>query len=222
VHSAVYFSAVYPTGSNEEGDTVFAQVFQGRAKEATALWNRMEEWDRTIKPITTGFLGSTAGVSDEGEFIAIARFESEDIARRNSDRPEQGEWWAETEKHLENVRFYDCTEVETVFDGGSDDAGFVQVIQGRLQNEDSKSRWRLAEADAQGWLRQNRPDLIGGIRAWQGLDFSDFIFFTSEEEARIGEQKSPPADLGGGPEEWMSQVEDLKFIDLKKPYFSSP
>jgi hypothetical protein len=201
---------------------MFAQVIQGRTSDPAALWNQLEVWDRTVKPGASGFLGSTAGVTDDGEFIAIARFESEEAARQNSDRPEQGEWWAETEKHLEgDVRFYDCTEVEVTWGGGSDDAGFVQVIQGRLKSENQKGRWREAEAEAEEWLRTNRPELIGGVRAWQGSNFSDFVYFTSEEEARAGEQKEPPAEAGES-RDWMSEIEDLKFIDLKKPYFSSP
>jgi hypothetical protein len=201
---------------------VFAQVIQGRCKDASALWNRMEEWDRTLKPGAAGFLGSTSGVSEDGDFIAIARFESEEAAQRNSARAEQGEWWTETEKHFDgDVRFYDCTEVELTWGGGSDDAGFVQVIQGRLQDEDHKARWRRAEAEAEGWLRENRPDLIGGVRAWQGTNFSDFVYFTSEAEAREGEKKQPPAEAGDSAQDWMAQVEDLKFIDLRRPFFSS-
>ncbi len=201
---------------------MFAQVIQGRCKDASALWNRMEEWDRTLKPGAAGFLGSTSGVSEDGEFIAIARFESEEAAQRNSARAEQGEWWTETEKHFDgDVRFYDCTEVELTWGGGSDDAGFVQVIQGRLQDEDHKARWRRAEAEAEGWLRENRPDLIGGVRAWQGTNFSDFVYFTSEAEAREGEKKQPPAEAGDSAQDWMAQVEDLKFIDLRRPFFSS-
>jgi hypothetical protein len=202
---------------------MFAQVIQGRTRDPAAVWNKMEEWDRNLKPGARGFLGSTAGVADDGEFIALARFESEEAARRNSDRAEQGEWWAETEKHLEGgVRFFDCTEVEMVLGGGSDDAGFVQVIQGRLKTEDDKAGWRQAEAGAEEWLRQNRPDLIGSIRAWQGTNFSEFVYFTSEEEARAGERKQPPSDPGGGAEDWMQHVEDLKFIDVRRPYLSSP
>ena len=37
------------------------------------------------------------GMCDDGTFVALARFESAEAARRNSDRPEQGEWWAECE-----------------------------------------------------------------------------------------------------------------------------
>lgn len=202
---------------------MFAQVIQGHTSDPEALLDRIKEWDRSLKPGAEGFLGSTAGVSDEGEFVTIARFESEESARRNSDRTEQGEWWAGTEKLFDgDVRFYDCTEVEPTWGGGSDDAGFVQVIQGRLKDEDHKARWRQAEAEAEEWLRENRPDLIGSIRAWQGTNFSDFIYFKSEEAAREGEKKQPPAEAEGSQEDWMSEVEDLKFIDLRRPFLSSP
>jgi hypothetical protein len=202
---------------------MFAQVIQAKAKDEGALHERMEEWDRNVKPGARGFLGSTAGISDDGEFIAIARFDSEEAARRNSDRPEQGEWWAETEKHLEgDMRFYDCTEVDVVWGGGSDDAGFVQVIQGRLKDDDHKARMKEAEAEAEKWMRENRPDVIGGVRAWQGTNFSDFVYFKSEEAAREGEKRRQPSESGETADDWMAQIEDLKFIDLRRPIFSSP
>ena len=43
-------------------------------------------------------LGGTAGVTEDGRFIAVVRFESEEDARRNRDRPEQDRWWSETAK----------------------------------------------------------------------------------------------------------------------------
>jgi hypothetical protein len=204
------------------GEEMYAQVIQGRTNDPAGVWNRMEEWDRSLKPGSVGFLGTTAGVSDDGEYIALARFESEEAARRNSDRPEQGQWWAETEKLFDgDVVFYDCSEVELTWGGGSDDAGFVQVIQGRLQDEDHKARWRKAEALMEDWLRENRPELIGSVRAWQDTNFSDFVYFTSEQEAREGEKRQPPAGAGEGQEDWMGEVQDLKFIDLKRPFLSS-
>ncbi|HEX2236700.1 MAG TPA: hypothetical protein VHK89_10530 [Actinomycetota bacterium] len=199
---------------------MFAQVIQGRTKDEAGLRERMEVWDRDLKPGAEGFLGSTAGVSDEGEFLAIARFESEEAARRNSDRREQSEWWEATSKLLEGeARFYDSNEIELMWGGGSDDAGFVQVIQGRLRNEEGKARWREAEAEAEAQMRETRPDLIGGISVWQGLDFSSFVYFRSEEEARKAEAAQEGSQEGT---EWMEAIDDLKFIDLRRPFFSSP
>jgi hypothetical protein len=199
---------------------MFAQVIQAKTTDEAGMRARFEEWDRSLKAGADGFLGSTAGVSDDGEFIAIARFESAEAAQRNSDRSEQGAWWAETEKLLEGeVRFYDCSDVEVRWGGGSDDAGFVQVIQGRLKNEDDRDRWRAMEQEAGAWMKENRPEVLGAVAAWQGRNFSDFVYFTSEEDARAGEQKQPP---GGEGEDWMQSIEDVKFIDLKRPYFSTP
>ncbi len=203
---------------------MFAQVIQGRTNDPAAMWNRMEEWDRTLKPGAEGFLGSTAGVSDDGEVVVVARFESEEVARANSDRPEQGAWWAETERLFEgDVVFYDSSDVEISWGGGSDEAGFVQIMQGRLPNEELRTQWRQAEADTEEWMREYRPDVMGSVAVWQGTDFTNVIYFTSEEEARAGEQKEPPeGSMDSGQENWMEKVEDLKFIDLRKPYFSSP
>ena len=50
---------------------MFAQVIQGRTKDPAAMWNRSEDWDRTLKPGAEGFLGSTAGVSDDGEVVVV-------------------------------------------------------------------------------------------------------------------------------------------------------
>ena len=203
---------------------MFAQIIQGRTNDPAGMWNRSEEWDRTLKPGAEGFLGATAGVSDDGEVIVVARFESEEAARKNSDRPEQGEWWAETEKLFEGeAAFYDSSDVEVVWGGGSDEAGFVQVIQGRLPNEEMRARWRQAEADAEEWMRENRPDVMGSVAVWQGTNFTNLVYFTSEEEARAGEQRQPPeGSMDSEQENWMENVEDIKYIDLKKPHFSSP
>lgn len=197
---------------------MFAQVIQGRTGDALGLWNRMEEWDRSLKPGAEGFLGSTGGVADDGEFITIARFESEEAAKRNSDRSEQGQWWAETEKLFDGeVRFYDSTQVDLTLVGGSDDAGFVQVIQGRVKD---KQRLSELEAEAETWMQENRQDVIGSVRAWQDEEFSEFIYFTSEEDARVGEKKDAPEM--GSEEDWAGIMEDVKFIDLRKPFFFSP
>ena len=84
-------------------------------------------------PVITA--GVAAGVSDDGELICMARFESEDAAMQNRDRSEQGEWWAAIEPTFESVSFQDCSDVDTLMGGGSDEAGFVRpmVAPGRLR-----------------------------------------------------------------------------------------
>ena len=96
---------------------MFIQVIQGKVANAEGLQAAMDRWKQDLQPGATGWLGSTSGITDDGTFIASVRFESEDAARRNSMRPEQGAWWAETEKCFSGpVSFFDCPQVD-VLDG---------------------------------------------------------------------------------------------------------
>ena len=76
---------------------MFVQVIEGRVSDAEAVHAEMDGWVRGLAPGAKGWLGSTAGVTSSGQLVAIARFESEEAARANSDRPEQGKWWARME-----------------------------------------------------------------------------------------------------------------------------
>ena len=171
-----------------------------------------------MKAGATGFLGSTGGVADDGTVIVIVRFEDEQSARANSDRPEQGAWWKETAKLFDgDVTFRNCPETEITLKGGSDDAGFVQIMQGTVRDKD---RLRALEAEFVPMLAETRPDVIGSVRAWDGDFFTDAIYFTSEEEARKGEA-SEPADAGEEFQEFASLIEGLTYIDLKSPWLHS-
>ena len=194
---------------------MFVQVIQGKAKDPAGLRKQFERWNEEIRPNVQGFLGSTAGVSDDGEFIAIVRFENEEVARANSDRPEQDSWWSDTQQYLEGeARFYDTTDVEQMYEGGSNDAGFVQIIQGT-----AKDRAKFEEMMKSGTdeLRERRPDVIGGIAAWQDNDFTQAVYFTSEAEAREGERRSDQSDEGP---QWDELAGNMKFIDLKEPWLT--
>jgi quinol monooxygenase YgiN len=201
---------------------MFAQVIQGRAKDAAGLRKQWQRWDQEIKPTAEGFLGSTGGVTPDGEFIAIARFESEEAARSNSSSPEQSAWWDETSQYLEDPMFHDCSEVDLMNDGGSDDAGFVQVIQGKVTDVEKS---RELDRAAQSQMSEMRPDVIGGIVAWhpQNGRFTNAIYFTSEAEARAKEKESMSSPEF---EEFMKEFEAIsdgepKYLDLPEPWYSS-
>src|ERR1700738_3462471 len=102
---------------------MFVQIIQGRTKDATGLRRQMERWLKDVRPGAKGWLGTTSGVVggvNAGETIAIVRFESEEAAKANSARPEQGAWWNEMEKYFDGeVTFHDCREVDTFRAGGS-------------------------------------------------------------------------------------------------------
>lgn len=202
---------------------MFIQIIQGRVADAGAAREALDRWVRELAPGSHGWLGTTAGMTDDGTLVAVVRFETPGSARRNSDRPEQGEWWLETAKLFSGeVAFHNCSEVEEYLRGGSDAAGFVQVIQGRIRNP---ARMRELVRRTEQELSEVRPDLIGGTAALHDDDggYTETAYFTSEEAAREGERKELPPRIRESFEELMSLFEgDPVYFDLRDPWLYSP
>ena len=111
---------------------MFVQVIRGKVSDPEQVRAALDLWSERLAAGAPGWLGSTAGVTGDGRFVALARFESEEAARRNSDRPEQGQWWMQTSRLFTGeVIFRDSSDVTADVDGDPDTAGFVQVMQGR-------------------------------------------------------------------------------------------
>jgi hypothetical protein len=194
---------------------MFVQVIEGRVHDRERLHRQLDRWNDELRPGASGFLGSTAGVSDDGRAIVLARFQSADEARANSDRPEQGSWWAETAQCFDGeATFHDSDDVDEYLAGGSNDAGFVQVMKYH-----GVDRSRVSAMDADEQVASFRPDLIGGIRVWTGPDSAvEAAYFTSEEEARAGEKKAPPPEFAEQIAEFESMMANTEFIDLRQPW----
>jgi hypothetical protein len=196
---------------------MFVQIIQGTVTDPDALQRSVERWRKEIKPGAHGYLGSTGGVTPDGRGITMVRFESEADAQANSDRAEQGAWWNEASKAFgDDVTFHNCTEVESIFGGGNNSASFVQVLQGRTNNQE---QMRATGRAIQDDLHAVRPDILGVVVAFHGDGgFTQFIYFSSEEAARTGE-----AALGNDSElsnRLRATIEgDLTFFDLKEPDF---
>jgi hypothetical protein len=114
---------------------------------------------------------------------------------------------------MDTARFWDCTDVDDYKQGGSDEAGFVQVIQGRVVDREA---YRNA---ASGLGDSNRSDVIGGVVAWDSSRFTEVVYFTSEGEARKGEQSAPHT---AALEKTWPLTQDLEYFDLREPWFASP
>jgi hypothetical protein len=195
---------------------MFVQIIEGRVADREGLERQGEKWQAELRPGATGYLGSTSGVTDDGRAFTIVRFDSAASAQANSDRPEQGAWWAETAKCFEgDVTFTESEDVEEFLGGGSDDAGFVQVMKSRGVDRD---RMREIDAKFNAVAAQWRPDVIGGVRAWTGPDSCvEVNYFTSEAEARAGEQREPPPELAGEMAEFEAMMANTEFLDLRNP-----
>jgi hypothetical protein len=101
-------------------------------------------------------------------------------------------------------------------DGGSDTAGFVQVIRGRVNDPERLKRMMTSDTDQ---LHEMRPDIIGGTLAIEpDGTYTETIAFTDEASARAGEQVPPPTDVQRELEYAMAGA---TFYDLHQPWFSS-
>jgi hypothetical protein len=197
---------------------VFVQVIEGRVSDKSGLRRQLDRWQAELRPGAVGFLGTTAGVTEDGVGVAIARFETAAAAKANSERAEQSAWWSETEQCFDGpVSFTGSEDVEEFLAGGSDDAGFVQV----MKTAGGPDRTRMKDIDerfaehAGTW----RPDLIGGLRIWTGgTSTVEVNYFTSEAEARANENKEPPAELAELFAEYSDVIADTEFLDLREPW----
>ena len=201
---------------------MFVQVIQGKVKDEGGLRKQLDRWINELKPGAEGYLGSTGGITPDGQYIQMARFENEEAARKNSDRPEQGKWWSETEQYLDDVRFTDCTEVRTFLGGGSDDAGFVQIMQGGIK-PGAKDKALAMYDEMLVDMPTRRPDVIGMLSTFKGDTYTDALYFTSEKEAREGEKKM---NEDSEAQEEMAKFEEIAagppaFFDLPEPILDS-
>jgi hypothetical protein len=195
---------------------MFVQIIQAKATDPGGIRKEMDRWMEELAPGAEGWLGVTAGVAADGDYWSVVRFESEDAARRNSDRPEQGEWWNAMSAHFEgDAKFYESSEVDTILGGGSDEAGFVQIMKGRAKDPD-KLAAMMREGEPE--MSDRRPDVIGGLVARFGTnEFITTMYFTSEAEAREGEKNMGPED---GPA-MDGLIEEMQFIDISEPVLRS-
>jgi hypothetical protein len=140
---------------------MFVQVIRGRVSSPEQVHAALDRWSGQLAAGAEGWLGSTAGVTGDGRFVALARFESEQAARRNSDRPEQGQWWKETSKLFTGeVTFRDSSDVTVDVHGDPDQAGFVQVMLGHASDL-GRARELMAQ-NPDDWTAL-RPDVIGSV-----------------------------------------------------------
>lgn len=199
---------------------MYIQVIRGKVTSEADASARLDTWQKELGPGADGFLGTTGGVTDDGTLIQVVRFESAEAARRNSERPEQGEWWNETAKIFTgDVTFYDCPEVDRGLGGGSDTAGFVQVMVSKVTDVPALRALTQRFTEQMPGLR---PDLVGFTDAYtnDGICVTT-SYFTSEAEAREGEKKDMPAEGAELFAQYEGLVSDVEYFDLKNPWFFS-
>jgi hypothetical protein len=199
------------------GHDVFIQVIKAKTSRAAEVRALAETWRDGDGSGAIGWLGGTFGVTEAGDFLAIIRFTSREDAMANSTRPETGEFSQKLGALMDGpAEFHDCDDVTTFLAGGSDDAGFVQVIEGHT---DDAGPMKAMAADT-GDLQAMRPEILGGTFALAADGtFFQTVYFSDEASARRGEGIEPPAEVREALEGVMAGA---AFHDLREPWFESP
>lgn len=201
---------------------MFVQVIHGKVADAAGFQRQTDKWQRELSAGAPGYLGSTQGVTKDGEVVAFVRFDTEEHARQNSNRPEQDAWWNETAKYMQgDAEFKETTDVMIDTIGNPDDAKFVQVIEGRTTNI---ARSKEILADFAGKWASERPDILARVATgFADGTYAAELFFTSEAEAREGESKPRPAEMQAAMDEMRSlEPEPPRFFDLENPIIHTP
>ncbi len=195
---------------------MFIQIIQGKCTRQDELREVATSWRTGVGADAVGWLGGTYGFTDDDLFIGVVRFDSRESAMANSARPEQSAWARKMMELMDGpVEFHDCEDVTVFLDGGSDDAGFVQVVRGKVDDV-SRLKGMLADIDT---LHELRPEIIGGSLAIeQDGTFTETIAFTDEASARAGEGVEAPASVQADLQYAMAGA---TFYDLPHPWFES-
>ena len=197
---------------------MFIQMVQGSCSRQDDMRMLVDNWctDMATPP---GWLGGTYGFTDEGNFVGVVRYDSREACLATCARPEAGMWWAGALDCFEGMpELHESSDTMMMLDGGSDDAGFVQIMRGRVGNVD-KLRRMTGDTEMTAMLHQARPDIIGGTLAIEADGtFIETIAFTSEDEARVAEKQDMPAEVMADMAEAMA---DVQYVDLHRPWFRS-
>lgn len=195
---------------------MFIQIITGKCTHEQECRDQLDRWLRDLEPGAPGWLGGTYGFTDDGTFVAVVRFESREAAAANAARPEQDAWWAEMAKLFDgDVEFHESDDITMLMSGGSDDAGFVQVMRGTVDDADALRSMMLDTH----LLHEMRPEILGGtLCIEEDGTFTETVAFSDEASARKGEQQSMPEDMR---ERMEASMHDVSFLDLHRPWFAS-
>jgi hypothetical protein len=79
---------------------VFIRVMRGRVADAARSSFELARWRQELSAAPPGWQRLTAGVTDDGQAVAVFRYDSEAAARSSGERPQQAAWRASVERQL--------------------------------------------------------------------------------------------------------------------------
>ncbi len=201
---------------------MFIRILRGRVVDGVAVRGELRRWSDELGPGLPGWQRLTGGVTDDGELVAVFRFDGEAAARSSGERSEQLAWQQSVERHLVGRPSWDdCPVVHMAKGGDDEDAGFVRVLHGRLADP---VRLAAMRDEVERTLRERAPHVLGVTFAEHADEvgsFTEITYCTSEREALAAERQMPvevAVQLGTV----RSYMEGLTFMELRDPLLLGP
>jgi hypothetical protein len=197
---------------------MFIQMVEGRCSRQDEMRGLVDGWCGWMAD-QPGWLGGTYGFTDDTRFVGVVRFDSHAACEDCAGKPEAAMWWAGAEALFDgNCEIHASEDVSMMLEGGSDSAGFVQVMHGRVGDAD-KLRHFMTDAEVTSMLHDSRPEILGATLAMEADgSFIETVAFTSEDAARQGERTEMPAEMQADLE---SAMADVEYLDLHRPWFAT-
>ena len=195
---------------------MFIQMVEGACTQQDDMRMLIDDWCGRMADVP-GWLGGTYGFTDDERFVSVVRYESAAAWEKCCAADDAGLWWAAAEEMFDSApEIHQSEDVMMMLDGGSDAAGFVQVMRGKVGNPD-KLRRIMTDRDMTSMLHQTRPEIIGATLLMEDDgSFTETISFTDEDSARKGEAREMPAQVVAELQEAMAEV---AYYDLHRPWF---
>lgn len=195
---------------------MFVQLIRAKAADPAGIKETGDKWDAELRSKAIGFLGVTTGITTGGELVTLARFKDAASAKANSELPEQTAFFARMRSFIDGEpSFQETEDTATYLGGGSDKAGFVQVMLGTVHDRKGMDEMYASSDDT---LRKYRPDLLGGQIAFlPGDRFIEAAYFTSEAEARAAEKQDYPAEVADLFQRMSKLYTIDEYLDIPEP-----
>lgn len=196
---------------------MFIQLAQGECTREDDMRALVDDWCARMAH-QPGWLGGTYGFTDDHCFIGVVRYADREAWDRWCKDPDAASYWAAAEALFdEDCTVHESDDVLMLLDGGSDDAGFVQVLHGRI-GDDAKLHQMFTDTEMTTMLHEARPEIIGATMAFHpDGTFTETVAFTDEAAARRGESQEMPQ---AATERFTAAIGAVEYSDLHRPWFA--
>jgi hypothetical protein len=141
---------------------MFIEVVHGKARDVPRLQKAWTATHKALGKVGDRWLGATAGTSDDGEFVAMLVFESEEGARVTIDRVADLPVWRDLSDALDLPGFDECPNVRAFASGNLEQAESVEISQGKAK----EIRRLIASFETTNTAAKRGHSVLGGLWCW--------------------------------------------------------